>query len=338
MLGFLHRAVFGSVARFLGGQLTVRQLARNWGAALRAPFVPLGLAADFWRQFDRYLELERGMGSTFFVIPRRGAVGRDVGLPNAGRRASRYEASDIAEDLAKVSAAGGEVGVHGIDAWLDAAAGREEARRVAATVGRDCGGVRMHWLCWRGDSPATLEAAGFSYDSTVGYGACAGYRAGTAQVYRPPGAERLLELPLIAMDTALFYPERMRLTSAQAGAVLERLLADVRRYGGVLTVNWHDRSLAPERLWETSYLDLLARLRRDGAWCPTAGAAVEWFRRRRAARIEETAARDGRLRVRVTAPEGEPPLRVRVSAAGVGVREFACRGHLEETVQCSAQT
>jgi len=34
------------------------------------------------------------------------------------------------------------------------------------------------------------------------------------------------------------------------------------RQGGVLTVNWHDRSIAPERLWDDFYLDLLDDLKR----------------------------------------------------------------------------
>ena len=33
----------------------------------------------------------------------------------------------------------------------------------------------------------TLEKAGFSYDSTVGYNETIGYRAGTAQVFKHPG-------------------------------------------------------------------------------------------------------------------------------------------------------
>jgi hypothetical protein len=57
-------------------------------------------------------------------------------------------------------------------------------------------------------------------------------------------------------------------------------------------VNWHDRSLAPERLWTRAYATLLAELRDEHrVWFATAGAAVEWYRWRRAIRF--VAAADG---------------------------------------------
>ena len=144
----------------------------------------------------------------------------------------------------------------------------------------------MHWLYFGPQSPALLEEAGYSYDSTVGYNGAVGYRAGTGQVFKPFATQRLLELPLHLMDTAMFYPSHMNLSPVAARAEMQALIGNAVRFGGVLTVNWHDRSLAPERLWDQPYLDLLAELKRRGAWMPTAGEAVAWFRERRAAAIE----------------------------------------------------
>ena len=314
MLGFLQRAVVGSVVGICRGRLSPGQLGRNWLAVLKLPFVHLGLAKDFWKQTERYLELEKGLGSTFFVVPTKQNPGRSVNRNHSDRRATLYEAADIADDLRTINAAGGEVGVHGIDAWLDGASGRAERERVAKAAGTAGGGVRMHWLCFDEKSPAALEAAGFSYDSTVGYNECAGYRAGTLQVYRPAGAEQLLELPLHVMDTALFYPGYMNLSPQDATAAVQELLGHAGRFGGVLTINWHDRSLAPERLWDRFYVKLLDELRRQRAWCPTAGQAVGWFRHRRSAQIEVLPGADSRLRVRVKlAPRQKnlPGLRIR---------------------------
>ena len=59
--------------------MSVRDLFRNWAAALKLPFVHFGLAKDFWREFDdRYLELEKGLHSTFFVIPFSGQAGKQI--------------------------------------------------------------------------------------------------------------------------------------------------------------------------------------------------------------------------------------------------------------------
>ncbi len=53
-----------------------------------------------------------------------------------------------------------------------------------------------------------------------------------------------------------------------------------------LTINWHDRSLAPERLWGACYRDLIQELKTRGAWFSTAAQAISWFRKRRSAVFE----------------------------------------------------
>ena len=149
------------------------------------------------------------------------------------------------------------MGVHGIDAWCDASKGRLEREAVQSVTGKPEIGVRMHWLYSNEESPVLLEQAGFSYDSTVGYNQTVGYRAGTTQVFRPLNVERLLELPMHVMDTALFFPDYMNLKPSQARVILDDMVANCVRFGGVLTVNWHDRSIAPERLWDQTYRELL---------------------------------------------------------------------------------
>jgi len=288
-LGFLHRAVFGSVRDALCGRMWLRDVLKNWAAALKLPFIHLGLAKDFWRDFgSRYLAIENGLPSTYFVIPFANRPGnKSDQAPAPAFRAARYGAKDIEDTLRQVTASGCEVSLHGIDAWLDAAKGREELEEVRRVAGQAQSGVRMHWLYFGAQSPATLEAAGADYDSTVGYNGAVGYRAGTTQVYKPLQTERLLELPLHVMDTALFYPSHMGLSREEADRILDRLIDNAAEYGGCLTINWHDRSLAPERQWDRCYRDLIDRLKERGAWFATAGQAVEWFRMRRAATFEE---------------------------------------------------
>ncbi len=108
-----------------------------------------------------------------------------------------------------------------------------------------------------------------------------GYWAGTAQVYRPIGVKKLLELPLNVQDTALFFPDRMGLNEKDAWELINTLLDNADKYGGVLTINWHDRSLAPERLWGDTYIRLVEHLRKTNAWIDTASQVVRWFDKRR---------------------------------------------------------
>lgn len=318
MFGFLYRAVIGSLVDFCRGRRSVRHLAANWMAAFSLPFVYLGLARDFWIQFDRYLEIEKGFTSTFFVIPRKGDPGQKAEGAAPSMRAARYDIAEIAGELQRLISAGHEIGLHGIDAWRDASAGRAELEAIRHITGTADVGVRMHWLFFDDQSAVTLEKAGFSYDSTVGYNETVGYRAGTSQAYKPLTVKRMLELPMHIMDTALLFPAHMNLSPRQAGTVVKPLLENASRFGGVLTVNWHDRSIAPERLWDEVYVELLDDLKSRNAWFSTAAQAVSWFRKRRSAVIETVTLADKAVRVRVSLDEGNddlPGLRVRVHTA-----------------------
>lgn len=315
IIGFLYRATFGSLRNFLRSRISWRDLLTNCAAAVKLPFVHLGMAKDFWCDFaERYLEIEEGIPSTFFVIPFKGRAGKHVDRRQAKFRSAKYGACDVADSVRKLLAAGCEVGLHGVDAWLDGAAAQEELAEIRRLTGASGIGVRMHWLCYDQQSPSALEAAGAAYDSTVGYNETVGYRAGTMQAYKPLGASTLLELPLHVMDTALFYPAYLGLSSRQAEAYLRRMTDDAVRFGGCLTINWHDRSIAPERLWGATYRHLVRDLRRRGAWFATAGQAVSWFRKRRAAVFEADCEKPGKVGVNVrgSLSESLPGLRLRI--------------------------
>jgi hypothetical protein len=314
VLGFLYRSTVGTLLSVYRGKKPIKSLWRNWAAACMLPLVHLGIAKDFWSGFDRYLEIESGLGSTFFVIPRRNYAGRTADGLAPALRASKYDLSQLLPQLKGIVAAGREVGVHGVDAWLDAGEGRKERARLSEALGMNEIGVRMHWLFFDKNSPEALDQAGFTYDSTVGYRETAGYRAGTTQAYQPPGVTNLLELPLHVMDTALFYPSYLNLHDKEACRLVWRLIDDVEHFGGALTINWHDRSIAPERLWGDFYRELVHELKRRGAWFPNSAQAAAWFRNRRAARLESIRLENGVIKVRGKTGEVDtlPGLKIRV--------------------------
>jgi hypothetical protein len=174
----------------------------------------------------------------------------------------------------------------------------------------------MHWLYFDGDSFGALDSAGFAYDATFGYNETIGFRAGTAQVFAPLGAERLLELPLHVQDTALLYPTRMHLREDEALRACEDLLAEVSAHGGVATISWHERSLSPERLWDRVYRGVQAQLRARRADVRTGREVVAWFRTRRGIALEG-AHLDSDALGTLAAADGDPgALRVRIHRAG----------------------
>jgi peptidoglycan/xylan/chitin deacetylase (PgdA/CDA1 family) len=281
MFGFFYRAVWGSFRDFFKKRLPLKKLLTNFKAAVLLPGVYLGVVKDYFHQFDNYLKIEQDLPSTFFIMPFSQAPGRD----DTGRlyhaRASRYDVSDIADDVKRLVSSGKEVGLHGIDAWKDSHAGREELQRISRESTSADVGVRMHWLYFNDKSPRVLDEAGFVYDSTSGYNEAVGFRAGSTQAFRPLDAKNLIELPMHIMDTALFYPGRMNLDENTAMRKIDQTIKSVKEHGGVLTINWHQRSIGPERLWDDHYRNLLKMLKKYNVWFTTALYAACWFKTRR---------------------------------------------------------
>jgi len=313
MWGFLYRSTIGAFRRLLSGRIDFGKFLKTVKAALSLPMVLLGWMKDFWSPFEWYLEVEEGLPTTYFLIPFKGRAGENVPGKNASRRAAKYDVRNLSEWTRTIQKRGSEIGVHGIDAWHSSEKGRLELNRIEEVAGVPTKGIRMHWLLQNAKTHATLEAAGYNYDASAGYNETVGYRNGTTQVFRPPQANKLLELPTHIQDGALFYPARLDLSEAEANDICNRLIDNSKSLGGVLTLIWHDRSHGPERFWGEFYVNLLKTLKDSGAYFGSAGATVEWFRKRREVRFTQSENGDGmRARLGYEGEEIQPPLKVRM--------------------------
>lgn len=313
MWGFVMRATVGGLRNFARRRLSLGNLLRGWLAVASLPLVYAGWVRDFWEPFEWYLRVEEGLPVTYFIIPFKRRAGEKVAGAHASRRATAYDVGDLRQEIPVLQKHGAEIGVHGIDSWHSAEQGRAEVAAIANAATQPAIGIRMHWLLRDQKTPQVLEQAGYAYDSTVGYNDTVGYRAGTSQVFRPLGTKKLLELPLHIQDGALFYPQRLDLTEPAAESRCGSLTKNAARYGGVLTVLWHDRSHGPERFWGGFYARLVAGLKSRGAWFGTGGEVVGWFRQRRTVRFERLEAIGGSsVRICHDGSEIHPPLRVQV--------------------------
>lgn len=319
MWGFLYRSTSGALLEWMRGRSSLGVLGERLLAAAKLPLVYLGLARDFWEPFDWYMEVEKEVPATYFLIPFKNRMGERVTGPNAHRRASKYDIDDINASVASLRSCGYEIGVHGIDAWHDVRQAVEERDRVAKLSPCSDVGIRMHWLLQDEETYRTLDAAGYTYDSTAGYNDTVGYRCGTTQVFRPFGSQRLVELPLHVQDGALFYPKYLALTEGAAWQLCERMWRDALRFGGVLTINWHDRSHGPERLWGGFYKKLLEALRDSGARFVTGAQATRWFGARRQIRFARSDKVPGAIELtkRGETDPIDPPLRVVIYRLGL---------------------
>lgn len=141
-----------------------------------------------------------------------------------------------------------------------------------------------------------------------------GYRGGTAQVFRPLGVKDLLELPMHIQDTALFFPRRMGLSESEAWKLCKNIIQNYTLYGGALTILWHQRSLAPERLWEYFYIKLLQEVQRHKVWFGTAGKVVKWFGKRRSLKFDDVHLCNDTFKIKLSGIESDslPSLMIRV--------------------------
>jgi len=319
MFGFLYRATVGVVSNVLRGRLSVRRLLDAWCAVAKLPFVYLGWVEDFWEPFEWYLKAEEGLPATYFLIPFKRRAGEAVAVPHVSRRATAYDVTDIRSSMARLREHGCEIGVHGIDSWHSIERGRAELGRVAETARQSSTGIRMHWLLQDGSTASVLEEAGYAYDSTAGYNETIGYHNGTGQVFRPLGARTLLELPMHIQDGALFFPGQMNLSADEAEQRCRCFIENAVRFGGVLTLLWHDRSHAPERFWGDFYLRLLEQVRAPKPWFGSAAQVVDWFRKRRDVSFERIDISDGfSSHLQYEGVEIKPPLCVRMYRSGRG--------------------
>ena len=314
MFGFIYRALFGSIRGILDGRGSFNKLLKNWAAVLSLPGVYLGVCKDFLNNIKRYLELEKGLASTFFLIPFKNSPGRGSQTRGSTSRSVKYDIGDIKKELGLMLEAGCEIGLHGIDAWTDTEHGEKELLRIKDFSKTDQIGIRMHWLYFDKSSPENLEKTGFLYDSTMGYNEAIGFKCGTAQVFRFTDAEKLSELPLIIQDTALFYPDRMNLKEAEAWILVKKVIQSIELHGGVITINWHQRSLGPERQWGDFYTQILNYLKQRETWFAGGTEAAKWFAKRRKAAFVKVEVADRVFNVEIKKPADEllPAIKLRV--------------------------
>jgi hypothetical protein len=230
----------------------------------------------FW-SFDRILADERrsDASSTFFLMA-------DHAHELDGPAAESYERlrPRLVETLLEGAA---EVGLHGSYSAAEdgdrLAAEKARLERLAGPVR----GQRYHFL--RLDTQrnlSQLEAAGFAYDSTLGFNDAPGFRAGIAHPFRPWDLERnaphdIVEVPLAAMDVTLSAERYLNLNARQAEERLRTLLDWAAEHGGGFAVLWHseqyDSAIKPG--WDRLYRRFMDDVRARGGICMQAGTLAE---------------------------------------------------------------
>jgi hypothetical protein len=244
---------------------------------------------DPWWNFDTIREMERnaGIGSSFYFF----------GLKR-GERGGRYDCRDIGGLLKELSSSGCEIGLHGSFGSMFEKSGLE-AEKLALERAAGCAvsGVRQHYLRFHPEKTvSSMDHIGFDYDASVGFSDRVGFRSSMCLPYRPFGfdrreAMRIVEVPLALMDGGLPKDE------ARRKEIILKLVANVRRTSGLLSLLWHQRSFDGKDFPGLSELFgwTLAKTGEDAPYFATHEELCRWWRAREAANIGGLAKREGEL-------------------------------------------
>jgi hypothetical protein len=156
-----------------------------------------------------------------------------------------------------------ELGIHlSYDSFDSMSRFQIEVSALRDLLGQSKLGGRQDFLRWNPQTWVLWDSMDLAYDASVGYADQIGFRAGTCFPYRPwllseSREANLLEVPLLAMDSALFG--YMKLGPDQATTQLLDCVERCRTVGGVFTTVWHNTTMMRPAFIET-YRKLLREL------------------------------------------------------------------------------
>lgn len=273
--------------RYHAGLAALRQ-----GKLLKATGLISGLQS---LEVDPFFNLERiarqesswGLRSAIYILFERRRWWLALGKGELQHVLGVYDPGQIKIELRKLDDLGFEIGLHGsLEAHANPRALGSELERLGELLGQPQRrfGVRNHYLQfdWR-LTPSLQMDAGVLYDATAGFNFTCGFSSGTTFPFAAgwrSQAPPLVELPLGIMDTALSYA-----APGHEREVAERLASEVRRRGGLLVINWHQRFSNPATgpFMHAWVQKVTKRARRDRAWLALPRQVAAFWRNRLAA-------------------------------------------------------
>ena len=219
------------------------------------------LGKDSWNNIEDVVQIEKDLGvrSTFYFLPKKEAENAD------------YTMEEVEPYFSAIEDASSEIGVHGsLGTGFDLTELNNEIRALK----RKIYGNRFHYLQYDArDTPPILEATSLEYDSSVGFAEQIGFRNGICFPFREFNfdtgkAYEHLQIPLTIMDTTLMDEELMgKFTHSQTQKQIYDLINEVEKFGGVLTVLWHNTYFTNYKYagWGDRFIDLVVRLKNKKA-------------------------------------------------------------------------
>jgi len=192
----------------------------------------------------------------------------------------------VAEIIQEIDRQGWEIGLH--PSWYsfdDADELKRQKESLEKALGHEVVSVRQHYLHYDiRVTPAVHAAAGFKYDSTLGFNDNVGFRFGTCYPWHLYDLKTEKELPikemsLIIQDSAMLSPTKgMRLDENTAFQYIVQITNAVEKVGGILTLLWHPNNIIKPEWWRL-YLRTLEYLKKKNALFGSVKEIGQWWKR-----------------------------------------------------------
>lgn len=250
---------------------------------------------DPFHCYDRWLELEKrfGANSTFFFWPGWGNIKKhhhtDCNYELHDRVLFDNQKCSVAEMMREINRQGWEIGLH--PSWYafnDTDELMRQKEALETNLGCSIESVRQHYLHYDiRSTPRVQAAAGFKFDSTLGFNDNIGFRFGTCYPFnlfdlRAEKELNIVEIPLIIQDSAMLNPEKgMRIDEETAYGYIVHLAEEVKAVGGVLTLLWHPNEIYREKSI-LLYSRVLAYLKKQNGWLSSVKEIGNWWLQQRA--------------------------------------------------------
>ena len=222
---------------------------------------------DAWNNLETVATqvAQYGATSTFFVLPNAQKA------PNGTPNADYHFTPSLRKRLAALEAAGAQMGLHA--SYGTATSTLSLVQEYKAEAAYYLGGIRFHYLSWEPRQTLnSVDNIGFNFDSTLGFAEHFGFRNSYCHPFYPFNFSSneeagFLEIPLIVMDATLHHPNYLQLAPAEILPALAPVFAEIKRFGGVASVLWHNENFDPAntRNGPQQFHEIMGHLQQQGA-------------------------------------------------------------------------
>ncbi len=251
------------------------------GYHLKNLFFKHGKSNPYWT-FENLCSLEDSLGvkSTYYFLNERGKL--NPLSPQSWilyKGVYNIESKPVKQIIQELAHRGFEIGVHGsYNSFNNLELLETEKCVLELIAGSEVAGFRQHYLNYDiGITPDIHCKTGFQYDASIGFRPHngIGFRRGTSFPFRvmlsDQSVSKLLEIPLIIMDGAT--------DSASTADECFKIIEQVEKYGGVLTILWHTHRFNPREYpgMVDLYVRIIKAAQDSNAWVATANEVCDWL-------------------------------------------------------------